>query len=125
MRSGRAMRHLFDVHPAFGRDHEGDARRRAIDQGGEIELLGDFGPFLDVEPADLAARRSGLDRHQGGAEHLPGEAFDIRDRAGQAHAAHLAGAGFLELALAAPAGMDLRLDDPQGSAELVRCLAGL
>ena len=34
----RVVRHLLDIHAAFGRDHEGDARGLAIDQQREIEL---------------------------------------------------------------------------------------
>ncbi len=47
--------------------------------------------------------------------------FDL----GEADAALVAGRLLLELALAAPAGMDLRLDDPNGTGELLRRLARL
>ncbi len=40
------------------------------------------------------------------------------DRMGEADAALGVGAEFLELALAAAAGVDLRLDDPQGPGQL-------
>ncbi|KAF0128078.1 MAG: hypothetical protein FD148_1880 [Methylocystaceae bacterium] len=106
---GRVMRHLFDVHAAFGRDHIGDARRRAVDQHREIEFLVDRGAVFDVEAVDLLAGLAGLLRHERRAKHLFGEGFRLVDRFGDAHAALVAGARFLELALAAPAGVDLRL----------------
>src|ERR1019366_3396327 len=79
-----ALGHLLDVHAAFGRHHEGDARGFAIDQGREVELAVDQRAVLDVEPVDLLAATG----------------------------------------LAAPAGMDLRLYDPDRSAELARGLGG-
>ena len=38
---GRVVRHLLDVHAAFGGGDEGDARGGAVDQRGEIELAAD------------------------------------------------------------------------------------
>ena len=57
-------------------------------------------------------------RHQGAAEHLLGVLGGLFDRLGQAHAALLAGIGLLEAALAAPAGVNLRLHDPERAIQL-------
>ena len=114
---GRLVRDVLDVHAAFGRDDEGDARGRAIDEHRQVEFLGDVGAFLDVEAVDLLAGRAGLDGHQRRAEHLLDVGDDLVDRLGEAHAALVAGRGFLELALAAATGVDLRLDDPERTAE--------
>ena len=48
-----------------------------------------------------------------------GELLHLVDGLGEAHAALLAGRRFLELALAAPARMDLGFDDPERAAELL------
>ena len=48
----RVVRDLLDVHAAFGRDHDRDARGCAVDQHREIELLVDRRAFLDVEAVD-------------------------------------------------------------------------
>ena len=98
---GRVVRDLLDVHAAFGRDHERDARGFAVDQRREIELAVDRRAFLDVEPVDLLAVRPGLVRDQHRAEQplrLPAHVLDRLD--------DLDAAG-----LAAAAGVDLRLDD--------------
>jgi hypothetical protein len=55
---------------------------------------------------------------QRAAQHLLGLLGGLLDRLREAHAALLAGGGFLEAALAAAAGVDLRLDDPERSLEL-------
>ena len=106
---GRVVRDVLDVDAAFGRDDEGDARGLAVDQERKVELLVDVGAVLDVEAVDLLAGGAGLDRHEGGAQHLLGELGDFRGRLGDADAALVAGRSFLELALAAAAGMDLAL----------------
>ena len=109
---GRVVRDVLDVDAAFGRDHERHFRGFAVDQDREIELLVDVGAFLDVEAVDLLAVRAGLHRDQRRAQHLLGEFVDLGDRLGDADAALVAGGGFLELALAAAAGMDLALHHP-------------
>ena len=109
---GRVVRDVLDVDAAFGRDHERDFGGFAVDQDREIELLVDVGAFLDVEAVDLLAVCAGLHRDQRRAQHLLGELVDLGDRLGDAHAALVAGGGFLELALAAAAGMDLALHHP-------------
>ena len=116
--SGRVVRDVLDVDAAFGRDHERDFRGFAVDQDREIELLVDVGAVLDVEAVDLLAVRSGLDRDQGRAQHLLGELVDLGDRLGDAHAALVAGGSFLELALAAAAGVDLALHHPDRAGKL-------
>lgn len=85
------VRDVLDVDAAFGRDDEGDARGLAVDQDREVELLVDVGAVLDVEAVDLLAGGAGLDRHEGGAEHLLGEFGDLRGRLGDADAALVAG----------------------------------
>ena len=61
---------------------------------------------------------AGLQRHQRVAEHLRREEADVLRLEGDAHAALLARVGFLELALAAAAGVDLALHRPHRAAEL-------
>ena len=56
--SGVVVRDLLDVHAAFGRDDEGDARGGAVDEAGEIEFAGDAGAFLDIEAVDDLALRA-------------------------------------------------------------------
>ncbi len=122
---GRVVRHLLDVHAAFGGGDEGDARGGAVDQRGEIELAGDRGAVLDEQALDHAAGRPGLDRHQRLAQHLLGEGLHLVDGLGEAHAALVAGLRLLELALAAAAGVDLRLHHPDGPRQRLRGLHGL
>ena len=108
----RVVRDLLDVHAAFGRDHDRDARGRAIDQHRQVELPLDGGAFLDVEPVHLLAARAGLVRDQRRAEQprrLLSHVVDGLD--------HLDAAG-----LAAAAGVDLRLHHPDRAAELLRGL---
>ncbi len=85
----------------------------AVDQKGEVELALDAGAVFDIDPVDLLAGRAGLVRDQRAAEHLLGFLGGLLDRLGKAHAALFAGLGLLEVALAAAAGVDLRLDDPE------------
>ena len=117
---GRMVRDVLDVDAAFGGDHERHFGGFAVDQDREIELLVDVGAILDVEPVDLLAVRAGLHRDQGRAEHLLGEFIDLGDRFGDADAALVAGRGFLELALAAAAGVDLALHHPDRAAQRFR-----
>ena len=64
-------------------------------------------PFLDEHAADLPALRAGLMRDQRHADHLLGELLGLVGRFRQLDAA----------ALAAAAGMDLRLHDDDAAAE--------
>ena len=75
----RVVRDLFDVHAAFGRDHDGDPRGDAIDQHRQIEFLGDRRAVLDIEAVDLLALRPGLMRHQGRAEDARGFRLHVVD----------------------------------------------
>ena len=83
----RVMRDRLDVHAALGRDDEGDAADRAIDQDRQIELALDVGAVLDVEPVDLLAGRAGLLGDQRVAEHLLGVGDHFGHRLRQPHAA--------------------------------------
>ena len=85
----------------------------------EVEFLLDVGAVLDIEAVDLLAGGAGLDGDQRIAEHFLDELLDFVDRLGEAHAALFTGGGFLELALAAAARMNLRLDDPERTAEFL------
>ena len=76
-------------------------RRRAIDQDAEIELALDLEPFLDQHAADLLAFGAGLVGDQRHPDHLLRELLDLVERPGDLDAA----------ALAAAAGVNLRLDD--------------
>ena len=105
----RLLRHLFDVHAAFGGGDEGDARGLAVDQRGKIKLARDVGAFLDIKPAHHAPLRPGLMGDQRHAQHAGGFALHVVDGAHDLDAA----------ALAAPAGMDLRLDHPDRSAQFL------
>ena len=121
---GRLVRHVLDAHPAFGRNHECDAAARPVDQQREIVLAGDVDPVGHVEPIDLLARGAGLHRDQRVAEHLAGVGLDLVERLRQPDPAFGVGAELLELALAAPAGVDLRLDDVQRSRQSLGALDG-
>jgi hypothetical protein len=109
----------LDVHAAFCGGDEGDAAGGAIDQQSEVEFLGDVDAVGEVEAIDLLAFRPGLDRHQRVAEHLARGGLDLFAAAGEADAALGVGAQLLELALAAAARVDLRLDDVKRAGELV------
>ena len=117
---GRVVRHLLDVHAAFGGDDEGDARGGAVDQRRQIELAADVAAVLDEQALDGAAGRPGLDRHQRLAQHLLGDGLHLVDGLGESHAALVAGVGLLELALAAAAGVDLRLHHPDRAGQRLR-----
>jgi len=87
----------------------------AVDQRREIELALDRGALLDVKPVDFLPMRPGLVRHEGRAE----QAFSLPgDIVYRAHHLHAPG-------LAAPAGMDLRLDHQHRRRKRVRRLDGL
>ena len=106
---GMGARDLLDVHAAGGRSHEGDARRFAVDQRREIELAVDRGAFFDIEAVDLLPVRAGLMGHQDGADQALGLLAYVL---GRLHDLDAAG-------LAAPTGMDLRLDDDDRRAEIL------
>jgi hypothetical protein len=122
---GRVVGHLLDVHAAFRRDDKGDSAGLAVHEGGQVELGLDLRAVLDVETVDLLAGRPGLRRHQGAAEHLARKGLHLVDRLGDAHPALVAGLRLRELALAAPAGVDLRLHHPDRTRQRARCRLGL
>jgi hypothetical protein len=101
-------RHLLDLHAAFGRGDHGDAAARPVDQHAEIQLAPDVGPVLDVDALDLLALRPGLRGDQPHAEHRLGRLLGLVDGLHHLDAA----------ALAAAAGVDLRLDHPNRAAQL-------
>ena len=117
--------HLFDVHAAFGGADKRDAAGLTIDEEREVKLALDARAILDIDAVDLLAGGAGLMGHQRAAQHLLGFLGGFLDRAGQAHAALFASIGFLEMALATAAGMDLCLDDPEGSVQLACGCLGL
>jgi hypothetical protein len=82
--------------------------RSGVDEQREVVLLGDRGPFLDVEPAHDAALGARLMGHQRHAQHPLSLGANLVQRLG-----HLDAAAF-----AAAAGMDLRLHHPDRSSEL-------
>ena len=106
---GRRRRHLLDVHAAFGGGDEGDLGERPVDQRRDVELAGDVAAVLDVDPLDLLAPGSGLVRHQIHAQHVLGRGAHVVDRLDHPDAA----------ALAAAAGVDLRLDHPHRATQLL------
>ena len=93
-------RDLLDVHAAFGRRHDGDAAGRPIEGDGDVELLLDGQALLDEQALHLLALGPGLQgdelHAEDGADGLLGLVAGLADL----HAA----------ALAAAAGVDLRLD---------------
>ena len=100
--SGVSCGDLLDLHAALGRGHEGDAPAVAVDDRAEVELARDVEPLLDVEAPHLLPLGARLVRDELHAEDLLGEL------------ARLGGAALGDLdaaALAAAAGVDLRLDD--------------
>jgi hypothetical protein len=92
----------------------------AVDEQCQVEFLGDVGAVGDVQPVDLLAVLAGLDGDQRVAEHVGCGGTDLVERARQADAALGLGRQFLELAFAATAGVDLRLDHPERPGELAR-----
>ncbi len=92
---------LFDFHAAFGRGHQNDPTRSAIDYQSDIELTRDVHALLDEKSIDLFALRPGLMRDQLHAE-------DFLRCFGRATRAF---GHFDAAAFAATAGVNLRLDD--------------
>ncbi len=103
----RFFRHLLDVHAAFGGKDEGNAADRAVDQYRKVQLPFDGGTVLDVKPPHEAPVRPGLVGVQRHAQHGACLLFDVGQRADRLDPAPLAAA----------AGMNLRLDHPNRSAQ--------
>ena len=122
---GGGGRDLLDIHAAFGGGDEADAGGHAVDQQGEIHFGLDAGAVLDIDAVDLLAGRAGLLGHEGAAKHALGLVGGLFHGFREAHTACVTGAGLLELALSAPAGVDLRLYHPERSVERARGRLGL
>ncbi len=84
---GRVMRHIFDIHAAFGRCDHRDLPAGTVHEHGEIIFFLDIDAVGDIEAVDLLAFVTGLDRDQRVAEHFLGRSFDFLDALGQTHAA--------------------------------------
>ena len=108
--SGFVRGDLLDVHSAGGRGHEGDAAALAVEQDRKVELALDRAAGFDVDVVHREARRAGLGRHEALAEHRLRGLADFLRRTAQLHAA----------GLAAPARVDLGLDDPDRSRQFPR-----
>ena len=111
----RMRGNLFDVHAALARSHQADPLRDAIHHHADVEFLLDVRTLLDQQAPHLLAFRPGLVRLQLHAEDLAGVLADFIHRFRHLDAA----------ALAAAAGMDLRLDHPDLAAEFLGRLDGL
>ncbi len=111
--SGAVVRNLLDVHAACRTGDEGDTRGRTVDQRRQVKLALYVHAFADVDAIDGAPIRPGLGGDERAAQHLLGERLHLGARLGEAHAALLARRSLLELALAATAGVDLRLHHEQ------------
>ncbi len=103
---GIFRRDLFDLHAARRRGHEHVASVAAVEHDAEIQLARDGQRLFDQQPLHLLAFGPGLVRDQRHAEHLARQLGGFFRRLGDLHAA----------ALAAPAGVDLRLDHDSGCA---------
>ncbi len=90
-------------------------RVRAVDQGAEIQFLGDIGGFFDQDIADRQPFGAGLLGHDAVAEHPFGFALDLFRRVDQDDAA----------GLAATTGVRLCLDHPALAAHVIGRLARL
>ena len=107
----RVLGDLLDLDAALGGRHEGDAALVAVDDHAEVQLGDHLEALLDVEAPDLLALGAGLVRDELHAEDLLGEL------------ARFGGAALRDLhaaALAATAGVDLRLDDDDRATGLGR-----
>jgi hypothetical protein len=102
--------HVLDVDPALGRSHQADPLADAVHHQSHVELLADVGSLFDQQPAHDLTARARLVRDQPHAQDRRGVGADLLDRA-----AHLDAA-----ALASPAGVDLRLHDPDRPSQLAR-----
>ena len=121
----RVVGDRLDVHAAFGRNDEGHLTDRPVDQERAVELAVDVCAVFDVQTVDLLAGIAGLRRYQRVAEHVAGVGHHFLDGLGKAHAALGIGTEFLELALAATAGMNLALDHIERTRQRLRSRLGL
>ena len=117
---GAVMRHVFDVHAAFGRRYNRDTAGCPVNEQSEVEFLLNIGAIGDVETVDLLTFGASLDRHQRVAQHIFGMGLNLIQIEGQTHAAFCIGSQFLELALAASTSMDLRFNHVKRAGKLLR-----
>ena len=73
---GRVVGDGLDIHAAFGRCDEGDARRVTVDEQREVELLRDRGAFLDIEATHETTLRACLVGDERHAKHTRRFGFD-------------------------------------------------
>ncbi len=107
---GRLRRDFLDVHAARrGRD-ERNAPGIAVEQQAQIEFALDLRAGFDVDLVDGQPFGARLLRGEPRAEHAGRGRRDVGDRLRELDAARLA----------APAGVDLRLDDPDPAAQPAR-----
>ncbi|MNX96617.1 hypothetical protein D3C86_1289400 [compost metagenome] len=116
---GRVVGDSFDIHTAFGGNHESNLADGTVNQQRAVEFAGNVCAVFDVETVDLLAGVARLRRYQRVAEHVLGVGNDFVDRLCQTNAALGVGAEFLELALAAAASVDLALDDVERAGKLL------
>ena len=109
-RLGLVVRDLLDLHAAGRGGHDHDPLGLAVEHEAQIELAPPLHRRLDIDPRHQLAARPGLLGHQRLAEQLLGRGLDLAVVPAQLDAA----------GLAAPAGMDLRLDHPGLAADLAR-----
>ena len=105
----------FDLHAAVLARHDDRPAGRAIDDDAEIQLARDRQPLLDEQPRHLPPFGTGLVRHERHAVDLMRERVGLGWIGGQLDAA----------ALAAAAGVNLRLHDDGAAAEPLSHAFGL
>jgi hypothetical protein len=103
------MRHFFNIHTAFAGRDERQLLCGAVGHDGHVVLFVDVGAIFNVQAADLLAFWACLMRLELHAQNVTGQALDIVNGLGNLDAA----------ALAAATGVNLRLHDPDGAAELL------
>ena len=107
--AGRFGGDFLDVHAAFAARHQAHALGAAIHHHAEVELLLDIRALFDQQAPHFLPLRTGLMRLEHHAEDLACMLFHFVDGSRKLYAA----------ALAATAGMNLRLHDPHLAAQTV------
>ncbi len=111
-RLGRLRRDFLDVHAPGRRRHHDRTASGAVEHEAQVELARDREAFLDEHARHHTPFRPGLVRLQRHADQIAGDAFGLVRVFGELHAA----------ALAAPAGVNLGLDDDRAAAKAARDL---
>ena len=101
---------LFDLHAAFAAGDQRHALPAAVDHHADVIFLGDVRAFFDQQAPDFLPRGAGLVRHQLHAQYLARVLTHLVQRLRDLDAA----------ALAATAGMNLRLHYPYRAAQFAR-----